>query len=176
VRGGGDGGSEEFEFTVECTTATGTVAGYPRSAQIGADASATFDDLPVGSTCEFEETAMGGADSVTFSPSSTVHITNDSPLAIDVTATNYFDVLLTNPTESIVPIRPADPTEPAIDPTEPASTVVASGASSNGLAKTGADVALFAGVAIAIVALGVGLVLGSRRRQGERRRVTDARL
>jgi hypothetical protein len=81
-----------FVFRLACTGADGaTLDGFPRAATVFAGATTTFTDVPVGALCELTESDDGGADRVTFAPAGPIEVTADSPLTIDVVATNTFD-------------------------------------------------------------------------------------
>jgi len=82
--------TEAFEFIVECTRNGTPVNGYPANVALASGESSTLTGIPVGSTCAIEETDSLGADSVAYSPASTVSFDTSSPAVTEVTATNTF--------------------------------------------------------------------------------------
>jgi hypothetical protein len=159
----GDGDVPDVEFTValDCVDAEETsVRGYPRRSAVRAGESVTFPGIPVGAVCTLSEPEDGGADAVSFSPSSRIPITSGSPAVIELVVTNSF---LRTPVETPAPT----PTPPVpATPTDSSSTPPPTPAgSTDRLARTGADaVGPISLAALVLVMLGaVGLIAVRRR-------------
>ncbi|MFC8923379.1 DUF5979 domain-containing protein [Cellulosimicrobium sp. NPDC057127] len=81
-----------FVFELVCRGTDGTTLdGFPRAAAVSTGATTTFTDVPVGALCALTETEDGGADRVALAPAGPIAVTADSPMTIDVVATNTFD-------------------------------------------------------------------------------------
>ena len=109
----GETTARTYDFTLACTL-DGTTTTYTASAAAGE--TATVRDLAVGTSCTIVEDDTFGAD-VTFSPSSTIVVSDAATPVIAVTATNTF------PTESTPTPTPTDtPTPTPTDTPTPTPT------------------------------------------------------
>ena len=109
----GETTAQTYDFTLACTL-DGTTTTYTASAAAGE--TATVRDLAVGTSCTIVEDDTFGAD-VTFSPSSTIVVSDAATPVIAVTATNTF------PTESTPTPTPTDtPTPTPTDTPTPTPT------------------------------------------------------
>lgn len=165
-----------FDFEVACVGSNGNaVAGYPKTAQIRADGSASFDSIPVNSVCTISETDSHGADSVVFDSANPITVTTAAPATIFVTATNTFVAPPTPPTTPattpptpFVPVEPSTPAPPSEQPsTTPPATVDASvtpaPSSGSDVASTGSDTTALLIVASVLVLAGAIVVVIRRR-------------
>lgn len=164
IAGDGTAPSGTFPITVVCTRDGAAVAGYPATADIAADQTHTFTDIPAGASCTVTETDSRGAASVSYSPSGAIDVVAGTG-SIPVTVTNTYaaEVVVPTPTPT-----PTPPVTPAPGPTVPSAD---GGSSTPALAHTGSDngpaVAIAATAAALAVIAGATLALmrGARRRR-----------
>ncbi|RWZ46506.1 hypothetical protein ELQ90_13715 [Labedella phragmitis] len=156
----------DFLVRVACENSTGSpVEGFPRESPVRAGESVTFPGVPVGAVCTLSEPEDGGADSVAFTPSPIATVTADSPREIELVVTNTFS---RTPAPSPTPTPTPAPTVPTDTPTGSSSVPAPSAtpsASSDDLARTGADAVVpTVGAAALLLALGAVALLSHRRR------------